>query len=106
MRTAAHRCPPRRPKPAARPSAYTACLAEVCETRRFWPRAGLELAQARRAQLMDPCVAAPCRIVHCRIKKKTQLKQLMDAYCAHQGVQMDQVIFLQGTRLRDTDTQM
>jgi len=44
-------------------------------------------------------------IVHFKIKKKTQLKKLMEAYCARQSLQMDQIRFLfDGNRLRDTQT--
>ena len=45
-------------------------------------------------------------IVHFKMKKKTKLKKLMEAYCARQSLQMDQIRFLfDGNRLRgDTQT--
>jgi small ubiquitin-related modifier len=44
-------------------------------------------------------------IVHFKIKKKTQLKKLMEAYCARQSLQMEQIRFLfDGNRLRDSQT--
>ena len=44
-------------------------------------------------------------IVYFKIKKKTELKKLMEAYCARQSLQMDQIRFLfDGCRLRDTQT--
>ena len=43
--------------------------------------------------------------VHFKIKKKTQLKKLMEAYCARQSLQMDQIRFLfDGRKLYDADT--
>ena len=43
--------------------------------------------------------------MHFKIKKKTQLMKLMEAYCARQSLQMDQIRFLfDGNRLRDTQT--
>ena len=43
--------------------------------------------------------------MHFKIKKKTQLKKLMEAYCARQSLQVDQIRFLfNGSRLRDTQT--
>ena len=43
--------------------------------------------------------------VHFKMKKKTQLKKLMEAYCARQSLQMDQIRFLfDGNRLRDSQT--
>ena len=44
-------------------------------------------------------------IVHFKIKKKTQLKKLMEMYCARQSLQMEQIRFLfKGNRLRDSQT--
>ena len=44
-------------------------------------------------------------IVHFKMKKKTQLKKLMEAYCARQSLQMEQIRFLfDGNRLRDSQT--
>jgi len=44
-------------------------------------------------------------IVHFKIKKKTQLRKLMEAYCARQSLQMDQIRFLfDGNRLWDAQT--
>ena len=44
-------------------------------------------------------------IVHFKIKKKTQLKKLMEAYCARQSLHMDQIRFLfDGNRLREVQT--
>ena len=76
--------------------------------------AGLpELAQARCARLMD-CSLQDARraligqdqdIVHFKIRTTTQLKKLMEAYCAGKSLQMDQTRFLfGGNRLRDTQT--
>jgi len=45
--------------------------------------------------------------VHFKMKKKTQLKKLMEAYCARQSLQMDQIRFLRlfdGNQIRDTQT--
>jgi len=43
--------------------------------------------------------------VHFKIKKKTQLKKLMEAYCARQSLQMEQIRFLfKGNRFRDSQT--
>ena len=43
--------------------------------------------------------------VHFKMKKKTQLKKLMEAYCARQSLQMEQIRFLfDGNRLRDSQT--
>ena len=43
--------------------------------------------------------------MHFKIKKKTQLMKLMEAYCARQSLQMEQIRFLfDGNRLRDTQT--
>jgi small ubiquitin-related modifier len=44
-------------------------------------------------------------VVHFKIKRKTALKKLMEAYCQRQSLQLDQIRFLfDGTRLRDTHT--
>ncbi len=44
-------------------------------------------------------------IVHFKIKRKTALKRLMEAYCQRQSLQMDQIRFLfDGTRLRENHT--
>jgi len=44
-------------------------------------------------------------IVHFKIKRKTQLKKLMEAYCARQSLQMEQIRFLfDGQRLREQQT--
>ena len=44
-------------------------------------------------------------IMHFKINKKTQLMKLMEAYCARQSLQMEQIRFLfDGNRLRDTQT--
>ena len=44
-------------------------------------------------------------IVHFKIKRKTQLKKLMEAYCNRQSLQMDQIRFLfDGNRLRETQS--
>mmetsp|Transcript_5040 Transcript_5040/g.12173 ORF Transcript_5040/g.12173 Transcript_5040/m.12173 type:complete len:96 (-) Transcript_5040:85-372(-) len=44
-------------------------------------------------------------IVHFKIKRKTQLKKLMEAYCSRQSLQFDQIRFLfDGNRLRENQT--
>eukprot|EP00802_Teleaulax_amphioxeia_P030026 Tamp_32378.p1 GENE.Tamp_32378~~Tamp_32378.p1 ORF type:complete len:100 (+),score=35.96 Tamp_32378:150-449(+) len=44
-------------------------------------------------------------IVHFKIKKKTQLKKLMEAYCARQSLRMDQTRFLyHGIECQETHT--
>lgn len=44
-------------------------------------------------------------IVHFKIKRKTVLKKLMEAYCQRQSLQLDQIRFLfDGARLRDNQT--
>ena len=44
-------------------------------------------------------------IVHFKMKRKTQLKKLMETYCNHQSLQMDQIRFLfDGNRLRETQS--
>mmetsp|Transcript_39707 Transcript_39707/g.61977 ORF Transcript_39707/g.61977 Transcript_39707/m.61977 type:complete len:105 (+) Transcript_39707:57-371(+) len=44
-------------------------------------------------------------IVHFKIKRKTNLKKLMDAYCSRQSLQADQIRFLfDGQRLRENQT--
>ena len=43
--------------------------------------------------------------MHFKIKKKTQLKKLMEAYCARKSLQMDQICFLfDGKLLRDSQS--
>jgi len=44
-------------------------------------------------------------VVHFKMKKKTALKKLMEAYCARQSLQMDQIRFLlDGNRLGENQT--
>jgi small ubiquitin-related modifier len=44
-------------------------------------------------------------MVHLKMMKKTALKKLMEAYCARQSLQMDQIRFLfDGNRLRENQT--
>eukprot|EP00056_Hartaetosiga_gracilis_P021794 m.26370 g.26370 ORF g.26370 m.26370 type:complete len:93 (+) comp9269_c0_seq1:169-447(+) len=43
--------------------------------------------------------------VHFKIKKKTQLKKLMDTYCQRQGLNKGSVRFMfDGEQIKDTDT--
>ena len=59
---------------------------------------------ARPAQLTFS-VVQDGNIVHFKIKRKTQLKKLMEAYCNRQSLQMDQIRFLfDGNRLRETQS--
>ena len=61
-------------------------------------------AHARPAQLTFS-VVQDGNIVHFKIKRKTQLKKLMEAYCNRQSLQMDQIRFLfDGNRLRETQS--
>jgi ubiquitin len=44
-------------------------------------------------------------IMHFKMKRKKQLKKLMEVYCARQSLQMEQIRFLfDGNRLRDSQT--
>jgi len=93
---------------SARAAAICQAASEPSSTRRATREWACEkscaCSCARPAQLTFS-VVQDGNIVHFKIKRKTQLKKLMEAYCNRQSLQMDQIRFLfDGNRLRETQS--